>query len=312
MKKLLQKTLKMLALFVLLVNVATPTAFAEMPVAELLQKIAEADAKFDSGYVKGSLKASIENQGQAADVAEVKFESRFNLNDLSVVAAVDLLSPFLGSEAIAAQVYLKDNEMTMLAPGSVEKRTLSADEVSRIKEAIRTYQEQIVKQDYKSLENVEGYYEVTEDDANYLVSLKSGLDGKQMYAKANEEGALDKLKADMLEELNKQNAVDESTRAIYDKIYSPEFFELVFKSITHFVAKYDKESFVTTAMEMELSIVPEDFAKLFEVNLADFEGVPIPELLKLKYNLTIDEHNQPQTIEVPEITVAEPESSSSN
>ena len=311
MKKYFKWLCSLLTALVLVVQ--TVPVNAQANVAEVLTKANEASKNLTSGRSSGFLSVSIDNQGQSADLGQVNFDVKFNLDSLSGAAKLDVVSAFLGGQNVSLEAYLKDNVVTMLTPEGATVETLTEAQIAEWNAGYAKYKEAVAQADTAvSEEEVTKFFDFTETDAGYVLSLKEGIDGKAFYEEANKDGALDTAKEQTLKQLEEQGQeVSAEMKQTYDKIYSPEFFELIFASNPKLEITYAKDTYYVNKFVFDFQLDVVEFVK-FTGAASEEEVANLPNKVNIKGEVNLSEQGQPQEVMVPEVTVESTEESSSS
>ncbi|MDO4431764.1 MAG: hypothetical protein Q4B80_00480 [Aerococcaceae bacterium] len=278
-----------------------PVANAQANPTEVLTKIDEVGKTAKSVHGAGFLSVAITNQGQTADIGQLNFDVKVNGEEpISLAFLGEVISPFTGGEQLAIETYLKDNVMTLIAPGNVSQQDIT-DELTEIKadfegESTPANPEQTLK-----------VMNLTENDTHYVLSLKEDLDVDALWEEATKGMDINQVKEQYIKQMEAQGVeVDEATLAMLDKVYNKEFIKSLLAALNPKVeVHYAKDTYFLTTFKAEFNITSADLVALAaeldpELSL---DATELPENIVLKFEGNFDGHGQPQEITVPEVTV---------
>lgn len=150
----------------------------------------------------------------------------------------------------------------------------------------------------------EKYFDLSETDTDYVISLKPDIDTNQLWTDLEEisgedleaikQTAIDESLASMEESTGEP--VSEEDRAMYEEMYD-QSFDMALGLLQNLIISYNKENYLISGISFDLDINSEDIAGLYgeEVSAEDLGQFQITAAL----NLTFAEHGQSFDIQVP-------------
>ncbi|MDO4431765.1 MAG: hypothetical protein Q4B80_00485 [Aerococcaceae bacterium] len=311
MRKRNQWFVSLLASFIL-TGPVSPVANSHANPTEVLTKVDEVGKATKSVHSAGFLSVASANQGQLEEDGQFNFDLKVNREEPNSFAFLSALS----TGGLEIEVYLKDNVMTVIALGQVLFHEEITDEVEEITDKASEIKAEFeIESKLTTPEQILKMMNFTENDTHYVLSLKEDLDIDALWEEVTKGLDVNQAKAEYIKQMEAQGLeVDEATLVMIDKVYNKEFVRALFATFNPKVeVHYAKDTYYLTTFKTELDITATDLATLvtefYPEKVSDIEE--LPETILIKFEVNFDGHNQPQNIEVPEVTVTPVETSSS-
>ncbi|MDO4431768.1 MAG: hypothetical protein Q4B80_00500 [Aerococcaceae bacterium] len=321
MKKRNQWLVSLLAGFAL-TGSALPVAHAEANPQEVVTKMVEAAKGVNTVHIAADMSAAFASNGLESNIFGGTYDIRADFDAVEFAFTLKGASPF-SSANISMESYLKEDQLTVIASGIAGGETLDSEVVQQSVDGLS----EVVKSEIPKLkakpitidvENLLKYAELTETDTEYVWSLRADADPAAILAdmKAYIHFVKDIVK-EYMETLKAQGEeVEEIDWAAFeaqlDQELTVDFVNIFLQSNPKIELHYDKETYLLKHFVEEMTF---DTAEL--VKATSEEEVPeellqtLPETVIVKMAFNYDNYNQPQNIEVPEVTVTPAEESSS-
>lgn len=156
------------------------------------------------------------------------------------------------------------------------------------------------------------YFDMTETDTEYVMTMKTGIDSEEFIADMNEYVDLDAVieesidqavtEAQSLTQAEGEELTEEEIQEIEDQAYdaTQAGLSLVFEILDRMEVRYSKDTHYMTYMGMDMNITEEDIAQVAQemgeiVDTSEFTGMNI--VISMEFNFS--DHGQVFDITVP-------------
>lgn len=301
---------------------ALPVAHAAVNPQEVVTKIVEATRGVDSVHVSADASLAISSNGLQSSLFGGTYDIRADLNAMEFALMLDFASPFSAAN-ISMESYLKEDQWTLIASGIAGGETVD----SQVQQTSVEGLSEVLKREITKLkampveidvENMLKYIEFKETDKEYVLSLRADADPEALLLDMKRYilFGTDIVK-EYMETLKAQGEeveeVDwEQFEAELEKEFKVDIIKAFLQSDPKVELYYDKETYLLNKMVEEINFNAAEFVKAVSEEEVPEEIVQtFPEVMIMKIAFNYDNYNQPQNIEVPEVTVTPTEESSS-
>lgn len=300
MKKLYKLFIAMFSILLIL-PVLTVQAFdSEAVFKDTIQK----NGELKQLDMEGWMSAAIEQDGQKTDIGRLEFAGQVDIDTMQAHFLGEIKSLFLGNDDINIDFYQKDGIIYTYFKGLegteqwIKTKDDSANSIKTIKDAQKKSlnDEQVSK--------LAKYYDVTETDTEYVVSLKKDIDASALWNDLDSIIDFESLKSELLSQMEATGESESqisTAKEMLNTILNPETIAIILKSNPELVTTYKKGTYKPVKAEMKLQLPLLELAKRILGNSAKEEELKsLPSTLSLSSEINYNSVNEPINVTVPE------------